>query len=235
MSADIELRQGEIMGPLDGGAVLFDLDGTLVDTADDLAASMNHALTGFGLAPTSPDEVRHLVGHGARRMLMRGFELANGEVADEATLDAALARFLDYYQAHIADHSRPFPGAVEMIEALRAEGACMAVCTNKREAMARLLLETLGLDGLFGAIVGGDTASAAKPDPAPIHLCLETLGVGRGVFIGDSDTDIKAAAAAGLPCLVASFGYGPVTLAGKAHSTFGAYDDAAPTVRHLLS
>ena len=213
-------------GGLEGAAVLFDLDGTLIDTAEDLAASMNYALGEAGLAPTPASEVRHLVGHGARRMLMRGYELADGRAADEAELDAALARFLEHYRANIAVHSRPFDGVIALIESLRADGARIAVCTNKREAMAVLLIETLGLAPLFEAIVGADTASAPKPDPAPVRLCLERANAARAVFVGDSDTDIKAAKAAGLPCFVADFGYGPVTLAAEAAGAFSAYDNA---------
>lgn len=220
---------------LGGAAILFDLDGTLVDTAEDLAASMNHALAGAGLGPVPSVEVRHLVGHGARRMLMRGYQIAASRDADDAELDAALERFLSHYQENIAVHSRPFDGAVEMIERLRGKGARFAICTNKREAMATLLIKTLGLDGLFDVIVGADTTSAAKPDPAPVRLCLERTRAQRGVFIGDSDTDIRAANAASMPCLIARFGYGPLTLLDRATAKFDSYDDAAPLIMGALA
>ncbi|MEO1242746.1 MAG: HAD-IA family hydrolase [Pseudomonadota bacterium] len=220
---------------LSGAAILFDLDGTLVDTAEDLAASMNHALAGAGLGPVPSAEVRHLVGHGARRMLMRGYQIAASRDADDAELDAALERFLSHYQEHIAVHSRPFDGAVEMIERLGEKGARFAICTNKREAMAVLLIKTLGLDGLFDTIVGADTTSAAKPDPAPVRLCLERMKAQRGVFIGDSDTDIRAANAAAMPCLIARFGYGPLTLLDQATALFDSYDDAGPLIKSALA
>ncbi len=220
---------------LSGAAILFDLDGTLVDTAEDLAASMNHALAEAGLGPVPPIEVRHLVGHGARRMLMRGYQIAANRDADDAEIDAALERFLNHYQENIAVHSQPFDGAVEMIERLGEKGARLAICTNKREAMAILLIKTLGLDGLFDTIVGADTTSAAKPDPAPVRLCLERTRAQRGVFIGDSDTDIRAANAASMPCLIARFGYGPLTLSDQATALFDSYDEAAPLITSALA
>ncbi|WDI30031.1 HAD-IA family hydrolase [Hyphococcus flavus] len=219
---------------LAGAAVLFDLDGTLVDTAEDLAASMNHAMQSAGLAPVAAESVRHLVGHGARRMLMRGYELSVDRTPDDQELDDALALFLEHYEANIAVHSRPFDGAVEMIEALRARGARMAICTNKREAMARLLMETLGFTKLFETIVGADTASAAKPDAAPVQLCLQRTNADRAAFIGDSDTDIKAASAAGLPCFVADFGYGPLTLQDQTAGIFSSYADLSPLLEESL-
>ncbi len=215
-------------------ALLFDLDGTLVDTADDLAASMNHALRETGCAPVAPAQVRHLVGFGARRMLMRGYQISAQKEATEAELDVALALFLDHYQANIAVHSQPFPGAIAMIERFAERGVRFAICTNKREAMAVLLLETLGIATLFDTIVGADTTSAAKPDPAPVRLCLERTKALRGIFIGDSDTDIKAAAAADLPCFIARFGYGPLTLSDQAQGLFDSYREGASMIERAL-
>lgn len=222
-------------GDLVGAAVLFDLDGTLVDTADDLAASMNHALlTAGGHDPVAAGEVRHLVGYGARRMLVRGYELSAGRPASDAELDRATALFFSHYEANIAVHSRPFEGAVEMIEAFRARGARMAICTNKRESMARLLVDALGLTALFDSIVGADTLETRKPDPAPVRLCLEQTNAARAVFIGDSDTDIRAALAAGLPCFIADFGYGPLTLADQATAKFSDYRTLPALIERAL-
>ncbi len=207
---------------LTGVTVIFDLDGTLIDTADDLAAAMNHALSLAGRPTVPGGRVRHLVGHGARAMLARGFE-ESGPAPSGADMDPHLAAFLDHYLAHIADLSRPFAGMVEAADTLRAAGAKLAICTNKREAPARQLIETLGLSALFETIVGMDTASAPKPDAAPVKLCLERTAAVRGVFVGDSDTDIRAAAAAGLPCLVADFGYGPLDLLDQASARFDDY------------
>lgn len=211
---------------LRGAALLFDLDGTLVDTVEDLAAAMNHALVEAGFSPVPGQEVRHLVGHGARRMLQRGFQISAGRDALDAEIDAGMKAFLAYYEANIAVHSRPFNGAVATIEAFLARGAQAAICTNKREGLARVLIEALGLDPLFTAIVGADTTSAAKPDPAPVRLCLDRTKATRAVFIGDSDTDILAAKAAHLPSLIADFGYGPLSLAEEATALFSSYRDA---------
>ncbi len=222
-------------GPLVGVTVLFDLDGTLVDTAGDLAASMNHALKAAGLPPVPLARVRRLVGHGARAMLSLGFAEAGFPAPSAADLDGHIAVFLDHYLAHIADTSRPFPGAVEAIEAMRADGAGIAICTNKREAWARALIEALALTPYFGTIVGADTAGAAKPDPRPVRRCLADTGAVKGVFVGDSDTDIKAAAAAGIPCLAALFGYGPLDLSDQAFAVFSTYDEAPALVRRAAA
>lgn len=222
-------------GKLKGAAVLFDLDGTLIDTAGDLADAMNVALMAAGHAQVEGSAVRSLVGHGARRMLMRGFELSTGRPGTEDELDAGLACFLDYYEANIAVQSRPFAGAVEIIETLRRDGAAVAICTNKREHLACRLIDALGLQDLFDVIAGADTAAAAKPDPAPVYYCMEKTGAGRGVFIGDSDTDIRAAAAAEIPCYIADFGYGPLTLKDEACATFSSYEALAPEILKVLT
>jgi len=222
-------------GPLSGSAVLFDLDGTLVDTAADLAASMNHALAAARLAPVPTEEVRHLVGYGARRMLMRGYEISAGREAGDAELDVSLDHFLKHYGRNIAVHSRPFDGVIEMIEDFRSSGVRCAVCTNKREAYAVQLLDALGLTTLFDAVVGADTAAAAKPDAAPVLLCLEKTQTQRGVFVGDSDTDIRAAKAAGMACFIARFGYGPLTLADEAAALFDDYYEGAGLIKRALA
>lgn len=211
--------------------VIFDLDGTLIDTAGDLAASLNHTLERAGLAPAPVDRVRHLVGHGARAMLRKGLADAGAPEPDSAEMEAHLGVFLDHYQRHLADTSRPFPGAVEAIAALRADGAAIAICTNKREALARALIDRLALSSLFSSIVGGDTAAAAKPDPRPVLRCLAEARRAVGVFVGDSDTDIRAAAAAKIPCLAARFGYGPLDLCDDALAMFSDYEELVPLVR----
>ena len=202
-------------------AVIFDLDGTLIDTAGDLAAAMNHVLTSRGHTPIPHRQVRHLVGFGAKAMIKAGFELSAKTVPAEEILIQMVDEFVDYYRANIEDYSRPFEGMVEAISFLRENGFLVGVCTNKKEALARHLLEALSLADSFDAIVGGDSAGVAKPDPAPVFLCLEQMGISeaaikegrvRAVFVGDSDTDIRAATACKMPCLVADFGYGPVDL-----------------------
>ncbi|MDZ7628975.1 MAG: HAD-IA family hydrolase [Parvularculaceae bacterium] len=220
-------------GSLAGAAVIFDLDGTLIDTAGDLAASMNFVLMRAGRAAVPLDRVRHLVGHGARAMLDRGFCENGGEAP--ADLDPHVALFLEHYLAHIADQSRPFPGALEAVAALQADGARIAICTNKREAWARALFDALDLTPLFPTIIGADTVGVAKPDPRPVFAALAGTGADRGVFVGDSDTDIRAAKAAGMPCLAALFGYGPLDLASEADALFSTYAEAPVLIRRALA
>jgi phosphoglycolate phosphatase len=220
------------MVDLSDAVIIFDLDGTLVDTAEDLAAAMNHALAMAGGRPLAAERVRHLVGLGARVMLTQAF--AENGAPPPADLRRHLAVFLDHYRAHIADKSRPFPGAVEAVRALRAEGAKTAICTNKREALARLLLGRLGVLDLFETVVGLDTTTAGKPDPAPVRLCLDLTGAKRGVMIGDSDVDATAAAAAALPCLAATFGYGPLTADAPTLTRFSAFAELPRLVRDTL-
>ncbi|MCB2096002.1 MAG: HAD-IA family hydrolase [Parvularculaceae bacterium] len=217
--------------PLDGVCVLFDLDGTFVDTADDLAAAMNHALQSAGVAPVPAARVRGLIGHGARAMLAKG--LAENGVANPAPayLDGLMTTFLRYYEAHIADCSTVFPGAVEAADDLRRDGARIVICTNKRERLARRLIAALNLESRFDLIVGPDTAGAAKPDPRPVHWCLEKTNANSGVFIGDSDTDILAAEAASLPCLINEGGYGPLDEREKAFALLSDYAELAAHVR----
>jgi phosphoglycolate phosphatase len=214
---------------LAGVAVIFDLDGTLIDTAADLAASMNHVLRRAGRGPVPLDRVRHLVGHGARAMLEKGFQENGG--AAPADLDPYVALFLEHYLQHIADHSRPFPGAIEALDVLQSEGAAIAICTNKRETLARALFEALRLTGRFSAIVGADTVGVAKPDARPVLAALQRSGADRGVFVGDSDTDIRAANAAGMPCITALFGYGPLDLVRQSYACFSAYEEAPDLIR----
>ena len=217
-----------------GLVVAFDLDGTLIDTAGDLAAAMNHALAAEGLPAIAPDAVRGMVGRGAAAMLRAGYS-QHGVAADQARIEAALARFLGHYDANIDRCSRPFPRIIEAIDCLRAAGAATAVCTNKREAAARLLIDRLGLAGRFDAIVGGDTAALPKPDPAPVLLSVARAGGSVCVFIGDSDTDLEAARAAGAPCLLATYGYGPTTLAETAFARFSDCGDIPALVERAAN
>lgn len=217
----------------EGVGVIFDLDGTLVHTAGDLADAMNFALGKAGRPPVPMEQVRHLVGHGAKAMLREGFG-ASGAPVEEAALDGHVENFLSHYLAHIADQSRPFPWVVETLDSLAAAGARLGVCTNKREAPARRLLDELGLATRFAAIVGMDTTSAPKPSAIPVHHCLTQLGAQAGVFVGDSDTDIAAASAAGLPCLFAEFGYGPSTRATEAAGRFADYRQIPALIRSVI-
>lgn len=219
---------------LDGTGVIFDLDGTLIDTAGDLAAAMNTALAAYGRDPLATAAVRHLVGHGALAMLRHGFALTGAPLAD-AEGPRALAVFLDYYKANIADHSVPYPSILKAIDGLKRRGAQIAICTNKTEAPARKLISALAIDDRFDTIVGGDTAEKPKPDPSPVRLCLDRLGVQRAVFVGDSDTDIGAAQSMALPVILVDFGYGPIERAGEADAVLSDYARLEETIDTLLA
>lgn len=194
--------------------LVLDLDGTLVDTAPDLHATLNVVLAGEGLPPVSPDQVRSMTGAGARALLERGLEAA-GVVADDAHLDVLFVRFIDYYSAHIADHSLPFPGAIAALDRFADAGWRLAVCTNKLEGLARNLLDTLDLTPRFAAIAGGDTFAFRKPDPGHIIETVRLAGGDprRAVMVGDSAADINAAKAGAIPCVGMTFGYTDIPVA----------------------
>lgn len=192
----------------EGWTILFDLDGTLVDTAPDLLGALNHVLADLGLAPVPLSEVAEMIGHGARAMIETGVR-ARGGVLSATEMDAAFERFIAYYVGNIAVHSRPFDGAVEALQDLRARGAILTVCTNKRQDLSERLLGQLGLTSQFTAIVGADRVSQRKPDAAhPLETIAQAGGdPARALFVGDSRTDERAARNAGLPFVFVTFGY----------------------------
>ncbi|MFL6858519.1 MAG: phosphoglycolate phosphatase [Allosphingosinicella sp.] len=193
------------MAPLPFDTIAFDLDGTLADTAPDLAAVLNHVLRELGRPQVPPDSVRHLVGHGARALLRRG--LAQSGEAPEELVEAGFPLYLDYYVANICVGTRPYPGVEAALDGLKAQGARLAICTNKIERLTHLLLGALGWADRFDAVVGGDTLAVRKPDPAPLHEAIARAGGGRAAFVGDSITDADTARAAGLPFVAVSFGF----------------------------
>ena len=193
---------------LNGATIAFDLDGTLVESAPDLIGAVNAILTSEGFKPLAYDEGRPFISRGARWLLQWGLELA-GEQEPVARTAALFGRFLDYYGAHVADESRPFPGVIDALKTLRAAGAKLVVCTNKPTDLSRTLLTKLGMAGLFEGVVGIDAVTAAKPDAAHLAEAVEAVGgdVARTVMVGDADTDAGAARAAGTPLILVDFGY----------------------------
>jgi len=196
------------LSPLSGATLAFDLDGTLVDTAPDLVGALNHLLGQEGLAPLPVEEARPFIGRGARWLIERGFQAAGAPIAEEQKSEL-VTRFIDHYLAHIADESRPFPGMVETLSALKAAGARLAVCTNKRTDLSRALLDALDLTSLFEAVIGADLAPAIKPDPRHLETAITAAGgtLDRALLVGDAATDAGAARAAGTPLILVSFGY----------------------------
>jgi phosphoglycolate phosphatase len=190
-------------------ALVLDLDGTLVDTAPDLAQATNHVLSLHDRRAVSLDEVRTLVGHGARTLIRRGFALTGQDVAEDL-VEPLFDEFIDYYGAHIAQRSRPFPGVISLLDRCREAGIKLAVCTNKPESLSLKLLGELDLSDYFSAVVGADTVGVAKPNPAPYFEAVRRAGatVPASLMVGDSGTDVLLARAAGVPVIAVSFGYG---------------------------
>lgn len=194
-------------------AYIFDLDGTLVDTAPDLLAATNAVLRAEGHNELDPATLRHLVGLGARSLIMRAFE-ATGAPLAEAGLPAHVDLFLAHYRQNIAVHSKPFPGVEETLAALQGQ-VRMGVLTNKPQDMTDLLMPILGLDRYFTAIHGAGRLTVAKPNAAVFHHLIAELGgeEGGAIMIGDSATDVATARAAQVPVIAVSYGYTTVPAA----------------------
>lgn len=193
---------------LNGATIAFDLDGTLVDTAPDLVGALNTILVQEALPPLPFDEVRLMVGRGARALLERGFAAA-GSPLDAERATPLVQRFIAHYLTRIAQESAPFPGVVEVLTELKAAGAKLVVCTNKLTNLSDALLEAVNLLPFFDAVIGADSAPAAKPDGRHVAAAIAAVGgdIGRAVMIGDSINDALGARNAGVPSVLVSFGY----------------------------
>jgi len=189
-------------------ALIFDLDGTLVDTAPDILAAINVVLASEGRRPIDLLTTRHMVGFGARSLIRQAFA-ATGEPVSEERLPALFDRFIAYNRANIAVESRPFPSVPETLAALNAKGTPMGVLTNKNQESADLLLPAVGLAGYFRVVFGGGTRPYSKPDPRIFHDTLAALSETKGIMIGDSVTDVATARAANVPVILVSYGYTP--------------------------
>jgi phosphoglycolate phosphatase len=188
--------------------LVFDLDGTLIDTAPDLVETLNVIFAREGLAPVPFATARKLIGGGARAMIVRGVE-AEGRVLSPAQIERLFGEFIAYYSEHIADRSRPFPGLTETLDALASQGHRFAVCTNKLERLSVLLLQQLDLAGRFAAICGQDTFGVQKPNPDMLRRTILAAGgtPERAIMVGDSETDVRTAKSAGVPIVAVDFGY----------------------------
>lgn len=213
----------------------FDLDGTLVDSNRDLAPALNHALATIGRPAIPADATRKLIGGGARRMLERGLELTGG-MLPEAEFEAAYGELLVHYEAHIADHTVPYPGCLDALDALAARGCKLAVITNKIEVYSRKLLDALGMTERFHVILGGDTLGPGRAKPAPDMIDTAILMCGGGTFamVGDSSFDVRAARNAQVPVVALSFGYNdlPARELG-ADAVIGHYDELVGALETL--
>lgn len=194
--------------------VVFDLDGTLIDTAPDLILATNHVLQGGGLKAVDDDFIRPFISYGTRRMLEEGIK-HQGAAVSAVQLDQMFGDLLAFYSRNMTVGSVPFPGLIDVLDALKAREAIIAICTNKREDMAKLLMEELGLTSYFAAITGRDTFPVCKPDPAHLLGAIQMAGgeAARSVMVGDSTTDYATAKAAKVPIIGVTFGYTDVPVA----------------------
>lgn len=214
----------------------FDLDGTLLDTSGDLTAAVNHALGEAGRPLLTRDEVEPMIGGGAKNMLRLALD-ATGGCSDEE-FRRLYKLLLGFYEAHIAVESRPFPGMIETVDALKAMGVKVGIVTNKFEALAEKLMQELNLRDRFDCLIGGDTLGKgnAKPSAAPVLRMIELLGGGPAAFVGDSIYDVQAARNAGIPSIAVSFGFlmQPVEELG-ADAVIESYDQLVPVLQQLCS
>ncbi len=202
------------MDPSPTGAapvLICDLDGTLIDSVPDLAAAVGELLESEGRRRLPVEAVKTMVGDGVPKLIERALA-ATGETPPEAELAALVARYLPIYEARMTDLTKPYPGAVEALAALKAQGWRLAVCSNKPEAPSRAIVAELGFDGLFEAVAGGDSFPVRKPDPGHLLGLLRLMESppDTAVMLGDGHNDVLAARAAGLPVIVIDHGYGPI-------------------------
>ncbi len=193
---------------LDGATLAFDLDGTLVDSAPDLIGTLNVLLAQEGIAALPLEDARPFIGHGARRLIERGFA-AQGHPIPTDRMDDLFARFIAHYNDHSADLTRPFPGCVEALSVMKTAGAKLTVCTNKLTSLSTPILAKLDIAWLFDAVIGADLAPAPKPDARHLIAAVEAAGgsMDRALMVGDASTDAGAARAAKVPLILVSFGY----------------------------
>ena len=216
--------------------VVFDLDGTLVDTAPDLISALNFILDREGLPPVPLQSARTLIGAGVRRLLERGLEV-DGRHASAEDIDRLTDDFIEYYAAHIADASRPFDGLESALDDLEAQGYRFAVCTNKLEWLSKRLLDRLGLSARFAAICGADTFGISKPDPAILQQTVARAGgqLSTAIMVGDAGPDIGVARRAGIPVIGVEFGYTDVPIADlKPDRLIGHMSELPPAVESLM-
>ena len=219
--------------PVEPKALVLDLDGTLVESLPDLAASVNELLGERGRAALVDAEIAAMIGDGARKLVERA--LAARGIAGE--IESAQSRFLEIYEARPAALSRPYPGAEATLGRLTANGWRLALCTNKPMRSTRIMLRALDLERFFGATIAGDSLPVRKPDPAPLLAALQALGVapGRGIAVGDHANDLLAAAAAGIPAIWADYGYGAFEARlPRPAAVIHAFSELAPAAARLL-
>ncbi|MBA2398043.1 MAG: HAD hydrolase-like protein [Bradyrhizobium sp.] len=216
--------------------LVFDLDGTLIDTAPDLIGALNHVLDREGIAPVPLAKARNMIGAGARKLIERGLELEDRTMGVD-DIDRLMKAFVAYYAEHIADESRPFEGLEAALDTLEAQGFHFAVCTNKLEWLSRLLLDKLSLSKRFAAICGADTFGVAKPDPVILQQTLARAGrpLSGAIMVGDAGPDVGVARRAGIPVIGVEFGYTDVPIAElKPDRLIGHFRELPAAVNSLI-
>ncbi len=215
------------------GAVVFDLDGTLVDSAPDLAAVLNEILDHEGWPSQDLATVASMVGDGVAKLVERGFARAGADLGDDE-LSRLVDRFLARYAENPTRFTKPFPGVAETLSRLRRTGYRLAVCTNKNHGPTVTILRNLDLESYFGAVIGGDSLVRRKPDPEPLLAALDELSASpsSAVMVGDSRNDVAAARAAGIPAITVSYGYGADSALGAEH-TIDRFSDLPKTLESL--
>jgi phosphoglycolate phosphatase len=217
--------------------IVFDLDGTLVDTAPDLINALNFILEREGMPPVPLHAARTMIGAGARKLIERGLEL-DGRVTSVEDISRLTNDFIDYYADHIADASRPFEGLESALDDLSRRGYRFAVCTNKLEWLSKLLLDQLGLSARFAAICGADTFGVSKPDPAILRQTIALAGgqLSSAIMVGDAGPDIGVARRAGIPVIGVEFGYTEIPIADlKPDLLIGHFRDLPAAVESLMA
>lgn len=211
--------------------IVFDLDGTLVDTAPDLIATLNLVLTLENIPSVPFEKARAMIGGGVRPLIEEAL-IEQQRHLGEAAVDALFEQYIRHYQVHIADHSRPYPGCEDALEVLDAQGFTLAVCTNKYESLSVRLLNALDMTARFAAICGQDTFPMKKPDPEMLVRTIQQAGgdITRAVMVGDSDTDVRTARAAGIPIIGVDFGYTDVPMAELSPDRLISHFDQLPAL-----
>ena len=215
--------------------IAFDLDGTLIDTAPDLIATLNLVLAGEGLPPLDYDDARRMIGGGVLGMIERALA-AEGRDPPKPQIDRMFGAFVDHYGAHIAERSRPYPYVDSVLTRLRAESFRLAVCTNKLEFLSVRLLDALKLSHHFVAICGRDTFGVHKPDPEMLRQTIWRAGgePERAIMVGDSGTDVRTARAAAIPIIAVDFGYNEVPMATlKPDRLIGSFTELPATIAEV--
>jgi len=215
--------------------IVFDLDGTLVDTAPDLIASLNAVLVNEGLPPIGYTKARSMIGGGARRMIEAGLT-SQGRTATPDEIERMFQDFIAHYAVHIADRSRIFPGVADALDRLARAGCRLAVCTNKLERLSRRLLEALELSARFAVICGPDTFGIPKPNPEILRRTIAAAGgtAASAIMVGDSGTDVETARAAQVPVVAVDFGYSDPPVAQlRPDRLIGRFSELIPALMEL--